>query len=200
MDIFDHTGQYACFSPVLQAAERLERAGVPALVAIDGRCGSGKTTLAALLAAKFPCNVFHTDDFYLPPASRIPGWESVPCANLDLDRLDREILRPVLAGEDVDYRPYRCASGDFAPAIRIPFRPLNVLEGSYALHPALRMRYTLRIFLTCSPEEQTRRLQAREGDRFPLFQHRWIPLEESYFRTCGVEACCHIILHTDSIP
>lgn len=39
----------------------------PVLIALDGRCGSGKTTLAAQLAEQFPGSaVFHTDDYYLP--------------------------------------------------------------------------------------------------------------------------------------
>ena len=36
----------------------------PVLVALDGRCGSGKTTMAAALAERFPDSiVLHTDDF-----------------------------------------------------------------------------------------------------------------------------------------
>ena len=37
------------------------------LVAIDGRCAAGKTTLAASLQAQLGCNVFHMDDFFLRP-------------------------------------------------------------------------------------------------------------------------------------
>ena len=37
------------------------------IVAIDGRCGSGKTTLAAELKRVYPCELIHTDDFFLRP-------------------------------------------------------------------------------------------------------------------------------------
>jgi uridine kinase len=37
------------------------------IVAIDGKCTSGKTTLAAKLAEIYDCNVFHMDDFFLRP-------------------------------------------------------------------------------------------------------------------------------------
>ena len=186
---------YARFFPALLAVDRLVRSGRPAIVAIDGRCGSGKTTLAALIARLFPCNVFHADDFYLPFDRRIPGWETIPCANMDLDRLDREVLAPTLAGEDVAYRAYNCPSGAFKPVVPTPFRPLTVVEGSYSTHPSLRDKYALRIFLTCPPEEQAARLQAREGDYYPMFQRRWIPLEEGYFSACGVEDGCQIVLN-----
>ena len=42
------------------------------VVAIDGKCTSGKTTLAARLAEIYDCNVFHMDDFFLRPEQRTP--------------------------------------------------------------------------------------------------------------------------------
>lgn len=75
-------------------------AGRPVLIALDGRCGSGKTTLAAQLAEHFPGSLtIHTDDYYLPPAQRVPGWETLPCANMDLKRLRAEVLNPARAGQ-----------------------------------------------------------------------------------------------------
>ena len=75
----------------------------PVLIALDGRCGSGKTTLAGQLAEQFPASiVFHTDDYYLPPDQRIPDWEKTPCANMDLARLREELLRPARAGRADD--------------------------------------------------------------------------------------------------
>ena len=37
------------------------------IAAIDGRCGAGKSTLAAQLQAQLSCRVFHMDDFFLRP-------------------------------------------------------------------------------------------------------------------------------------
>ena len=34
------------------------------LVAIDGNCTAGKTTLADKLLTEFDCNVFHMDEFF----------------------------------------------------------------------------------------------------------------------------------------
>ena len=96
--------------PALRAVLSL-RAGV---VGIDGRCGSGKTTLAAALAARLPCRVLHTDDFYLPPAGRRADWQQVPAANMDLERLRREVLLPAQAGQPITLRAYRCAAGDLS--------------------------------------------------------------------------------------
>ena len=107
----------------------------PLVLALDGRCGSGKTTLANGLAAQLPgCTLLRTDDFYLPPAQRIPDWAHTPCANMDLTRLRDEALRPAYAGQTVAYRAYSCrerglsapgaaaraAAGDFRGQLQSP--------------------------------------------------------------------------------
>lgn len=172
----------------------------PVLVALDGRCGSGKTTWAARLAAQFPaCAVFHTDDYYLPPAQRIPDWAVTPCANMDLLRLRDELLRPARAGQPVAYRAYSCREGAYRPEQRISPQPLYLVEGSYSHHPFLADCYDLRIFVTCSNETQTRRLQAREGERYQNFVQRWIPLEEGYFSEFTIEAAADLVVDTTDL-
>ena len=170
------------FAPALEALTALAGRKEPVIAAIDGRCGSGKTSLARLAAERLSCPVVHTDDFYLPFDRRAPDWRSVPCANMDLARLEREVLAPFSAGELTTYRPYRCMEGRFGPETALPAGGLLLVEGSYSLHPALAGYYALRIFLTCAPDEQERRLREREGARFSAFADTWIPLEEAYYR------------------
>lgn len=170
----------------------------PVLVALDGRCGSGKTTLAAQLAEAFPGSVtVHTDDYYLPPAARVPGWENIPCANMDLRRLRAEVLEPARAGRSFVYKAYSCREDAYLPPMACAPARLILIEGSYSLHPALAACYDLRIFVTCSKAEQTRRLQAREGARYAAFAQRWIPLEEGYFAKYGIEQSADLILDTE---
>jgi len=170
----------------------------PVLVGLDGCCGSGKTTLAGLLAQRLPgCTVLHTDDYYLPLDRRTPDWIHTPAANMDLDRLRAEVLDPARAGQPFRTRAYSCRLGRYLdPAEHRP-GALVLVEGSYSHHPALADRYDLRIFLRCSPAEQARRLQAREGDRYPLFVQRWIPLEEGYFARYRIPEQADLVLETD---
>lgn len=108
----------------------------PVLVALDGRCGSGKTTLAAQLARQFPQSIIvHTDDFYLPPASRVANWEQIPCANMDLERLRAQVLTPARAGQAIPYRAYSCQAGAYLPEQCFAPQPLVIVEGSYSCHP-----------------------------------------------------------------
>lgn len=185
------------YSFLFTALAPLALSGRPALVAIDGRCGSGKTGLARLIAQVFPCNVFHMDDFFLPFELRTLERLAAPGGNVDYERADREVLSPLRRGEDVLLRPFDCHTGALKPAERVPFRPLNLIEGSYAHHPALAGRYDLKIFLTCGQEEQRRRLLEREGPQGVIpFLERWIPLEERYFDALGIEDAADLSVDT----
>lgn len=184
----------------LLTAALAQRPAKPLVLALDGRCGSGKTTMAAALAEQFPDSiVLHTDDFYLPPAQRVDGWEHIPCANMDLTRLRDEVLRPAKAGKPVPYRAYSCREGTYRPAQLLPAQPLVILEGSYSHHPLLAPYEDFRVFMTCSDAEQTRRLQAREGDRYANFAARWIPLEEGYFAQYGIEERADFVVDTTNV-
>ena len=55
---------------VCAALQALPENGAPRIVALDGRCAAGKTTLAARLQQRSGCNVVHMDDFFLRPAQR----------------------------------------------------------------------------------------------------------------------------------
>ena len=102
----------------------------PILIALDGRCGSGKTTLAAQLAERFPgSRTIHTDDYYLPPAKRVPGWETLPCANMDLKRLRAEVLNPARAGQPFSYLAYSCREGAYLPPVSCQPARLVIVEG-----------------------------------------------------------------------
>lgn len=190
------TEEYAGYFPALLYIAALVEQGTPAIVAIDGRCGSGKTRFAELIARLYPCNLFHMDDFYLPPGQRAEGWETTPGGNMDFARFLREVLAPAYAGRDVIYRPYDCQTGALKAPTRMPAALLTIVEGSYSQHPALKSRFDLRIFLTCSKAEQRRRLKAREKDRFASFEARWIPMEERYIRACGIDRSSELILDT----
>ena len=144
-------------------SDRLARQSA-VLVALDGRCGSGKTTLAAQLTEHFPQSItVHTDDFYLPPSRRVTGWEKIPCANMDTQRLRDEVVAPARAGQAFSYQAYSCREGAYLPPRPLGPAPLVIVEGSYSHHPSLAPCYDIRIFVTCSPDEQARRLRRRRG-------------------------------------
>ena len=170
------------------------------LVAIDGPCASGKTTLAAELSARLSCPVIHMDHFFLRPEQRTPERLAEPGGNLDRERFAKEVLAPLREGKDVSYRPFVCSTMTLGEPISIPHAPVTVIEGSYSCHPDLRESYDLCLFTTIDPAEQEGRLLAREGEaKLEVFKARWIPMEEAYFKAFDVPAYCRVLEDTDGI-
>lgn len=175
-------------------------AGRPLLIALDGRCAAGKSTLAAALQAETGCNVVSMDHFFLRPEQRTAERLAEPGGNVDRERFREEVLLPLSAGEEISYRPYNCHLQELDAPLRLEPGALTVVEGAYSCHPDLWDFYDLRVFLTVSPEEQLRRLRKRNGpDRAVVFQNRWIPLEEKYFAAFRIRERCQLCFSTDGI-
>lgn len=163
----------------------------PIIIAIDGRCASGKTTLAIELQKKYGCNVIHMDHFFLRPEQRTEERLQTPGENVDHERFLEEVLLPLKEGKNFAYRPYNCQRQQLSEPIEISPKKITIIEGSYSCHKSLWEYYDLRIFLTVEPEEQLRRIKAREGiQKAEIFREKWIPLEEKYFATYRMEQRC----------
>ncbi|WP_137656740.1 uridine kinase family protein [Bifidobacterium moukalabense] len=181
---------------VIGRMERLLTEGRCAFVAIDGPCASGKTMFAARLHDRFGGNVLHMDDFFLRPEQRTPERFAEPGGNVDHERFEAEVLKPLAAGEPVRYRPWDCRTGDFATSRIIEPAPLTVVEGSYSMHPALRGYYDLMICLAIDLTEQLRRLEARNPRMLRRFIDEWIPLENRYFELTDTQEGADLLIDT----
>jgi len=164
------------------------------LIAIDGRCAAGKTTLAAHLRQAFSSNVIHMDDFFLHPEQRTPERMKEPGGNVDYERFQQEVIIPLRQGQSFSYQPYDCHTQVMADEITVEPRAVNIIEGAYSCHPVLRGYYDYRIFLTVNPDEQYQRIISRNGEQGAAqFNEKWIPLEEQYFLFHKVLECCDAI-------
>lgn len=177
--------------------QALADSGRTAIVAVDGRCGSGKTALGVALGRAFGCPVVHTDDYYLPFVRRPQNWKATPAANMDFARLRAEVLDPLRAGRDGVYRAYNCHADCFVSETPLPAGQPLILEGSYSHHPVLG-GYDLTVFVTCTSACQEQRLRAREGVNYDMFRSCWIPLEEGYFSVFDIENKADCVVDTDT--
>lgn len=164
------------------------------LVAIDGSCASGKTTLAEKLAQSVDCNVFHMDDFFLRPQQRTRQRLAQPGGNVDYERFREEVLTPLLAGKAVTYRPYDCGTGLLAAPVTVQPKPVTIIEGSYSHHPFFGDCYDLRIFLMVRPEIREERIRQRPAFLQKRFFEEWIPMEQWYFQTFSIPENSHLVL------
>lgn len=166
-----------------------------AIIAIDGRCAAGKTTLARQLGEQFSCNVLHMDDFFLRPEQRTEARLQQAGGNVDHERFLSEVLLPLKAGAPFAYRPYDCHTQSLQPPVEVTPTPLTIVEGSYSCHEALWEHYDLRIFLDVEKEVQLRRILVRNGEEGAArFTALWIPLEEAYFSARDLRNRCELYL------
>ena len=170
----------------------------PVLVAIDGRCASGKTTTAALVAEKLKCSVVHMDDFFLQSNQRTAERLSEPGGNVDYERVEAEVLQPAKCGLPIQYQKFDCSRMELGETVRIMPDRFIVVEGAYSCHPKLRDYFDLRIFMSIDAKTQMARIKKRNGDeRAQMFRDRWIVLEENYIRECNVRECCQMCLQAE---
>lgn len=165
------------------------------VVAIDGGSAAGKSTLAALLQSVYLCNVFSMDDFFLRPFQRTPERLDEPGGNVDYERFEKEVLEPLKTGNPFSYRPYDCSVQELAEEKRAEPCSLNIVEGVYSLHPRLSDAYDLKVFLGIGPEEQSRRLLARNKEMYPRFVREWVPMENKYFDAFKPVSRCDLVFH-----
>lgn len=185
------------FSP-LEEIMKLSQKEEPQIIAIDGRCGSGKTTFSEILQQNFDCNVFHMDDFFLPKELKTADRLSEPGGNVHYERVLEQILLPLANQETVKLIPFNCSINDLDQAVSVPYKKLNIVEGVYALHPALEKYYDYKIFMTVDSGVQVERIRKRNASKLHKFIDEWIPLEEKYFNTLGIEEKADYIINTSS--
>ena len=169
----------------------------PVFVAVDGRCASGKTTLAEILKQKGSCQVIHMDDFFLRQSQRTPERFAEPGGNVDRERLAEEVLEPLKQGQSALVRRMDCSVMEIKDKETITPQGVIVIEGSYALHPELRKYYNLSVFMDVESKDQLERIRKRNGDnKLVMFENRWIPMEEQYFSSCSVKECADLYINT----
>ena len=151
------------------------------LVAIDGCCGAGKTTLGEMLAERCGCTLIHMDDFFLRPEQRTQQRYAEPGGNVDYERFREEVLLPLKAGKPFAYRPFDCKTLTLKEPVFVEPGALTIVEGSYSQHPYFEGPYDLKIFLTVDPELQRRRILERPAFLHRQFFEQWIPMENRYF-------------------
>jgi len=151
------------------------------IVAIDGDAAAGKSAFADLLKQIYQCNVLPMDHFFLPPAKRTPQRLAEPGGNVDYERFKQEVQTPLLAGKPFTYRPFDCGIWDFGGEIAVYPGRLTIIEGAYALHHTLTDVYDIKVFMKIGPEEQMRRILARNSPEMAeKFREIWIPMEKKY--------------------
>lgn len=157
----------------------------PLLLGIDGQGGSGKSTLAREIVGKFdrPAIVVEGDDFYrdMPDEERVKlspseGFEQY----FDWQRLAKEVLLPVRAGESVlRYQRYDWGNARMGDWVESPMPDIVIVEGVYTLRPTLRDLSDVKVYVEAGAEVRLKRHIDR-AENSNEWINRWVAAEDFY--------------------
>ena len=166
------------------------------LIAIDGKCASGKTTLGFYLKQEFDGNLFHLDDFFLQKEQRTESRLNEIGGNVDYERFRAEVIEPILAGESVKYRPFSCKTLELGECIDVMPKRVSIIEGSYSQHEYFGDIYDIKVFMEIDEDKQIENIRMRNGEeQLEVYKNRWIPKEEAYFKAFQIREKSDIIVN-----
>lgn len=147
-------------------------AGNVRVLAIDGRSGAGKSSLADALSAELRWPVFHLQDVY-------PGRGGLAAA---AERMALWVVMPLLGGADPRWRRYDWTRGRSAEWRSTPVADGLIVEGCGCGAADVRPYLSLLVWVEAPEEVRRRRLDAR-ADAEVHAPHRdaWTRQEDAFY-------------------
>ena len=155
------------------------------VVAIEGNSGTGKSFFANALQKYYGCGVICADDFFLPAQMRTQERLATIGGNIHFERL-AETLKKLKTFRDFDYLAFDCATQTYTQKTYTA-SPVNIVEGCYSLHPALKDFYDIAILVTADKATRQQRIFLRDGEEtFQRYLQEWIPKEDEFLKTLSL--------------
>ena len=144
-------------------------AGQTRVIAIDGRSGSGKTSLAARLRPALGAPVVALEDLY-------GGWDGL---ERGIDLLVSEVLKPLSAGRAAQVPRYNWGTATWeAPRVLAPPEVL-IVEGAGAGARRAAAYASLLIWIEEAESVRKKRALDRDGATFAPYWDTWAAQEEA---------------------
>jgi uridine kinase len=185
---------------------RLLKQKNPVLVALDGRSGTGKSTIAQAITSRVEGIILVSDDFY--SGGNDDAWSGLSAREkvdqvIDWQRMRAQVLEPLLAQKPASWHPL-----DFQPQIgwigwkdqtvKLEPAPVILLDGVYSARPELSDLVDLAVLVEADDEVRRKRLVIREGQAFMERWHKlWDGAEDYYFTHIRPRSSFDIVVRND---
>lgn len=194
---------------VAEVRRLLAERETPIVVALDGGSGSGKSTVASLIAEELGAAWIQSDDFFAADISDAEWEIRTPEARamdaIDWRRLRVEALEPLRAGRSAKWHAF-----DFEAGVRpdgtymmrrnwVEREPsaVIVLDGAYSTRPELADLIDFSVLVDAPRGVRHERVARREnGDFLASWHARWDAAEEYYFTHVRPKSSFHCVVVT----
>lgn len=162
------------------------------VIALDGKCGSGKTTISNILESKY--SVIHIDDFFLSKKQK-ESCKVKLNSNLDYDLIMSNLEKVILAMKNnvskIKIICFNCTSQSYYEKELI-LKDKLIVEGVYASSPKIAKYIDKIAYLYVDKKTQEERIKTRKLSN--RFFHEWIPQENKYFTDFDIFRHCDVII------
>ena len=135
----------------------------PAIIAISGFGGAGKSTFAIELGIEMCIPVIGVDSFIIDLSiTNYSNWELI-----DFSRLESEVLIPFSKGDaTICYGQFDWNSNSVLNKKQVSHNGLIIVEGVGLFRPELLKYFHLRVWIDCSIEEAIKRGKKRDRETY----------------------------------
>ena len=154
----------------------------PVIIAIDGRSGAGKTTLAIELAARLrehhKVSLFHLEDIY-------PGWNGLAAG---IERYVTTVLAPLHRGDSAEWVSWDWTAHYDGDTRTTQPAEIVLVEGVGAAAEAARPYLAAAIWADSPEQDRRSRALARDGESYEPYWDDWAAQEEAWLAGDDVPA------------
>lgn len=166
------------------------------MIVIDGKSGTGKSTLAKQLAEVLDASLIKCDDFYA--GGDLSYWKTLTTAEkndrvINWRRIKTEALVPLTSGKAASWKPF----GSSKVVVSTP-KSVVILEGAYSSRKELNDFVNFKILVETPEDLRENRIREREGSGYDEEWHAlWKPAMDYYFEVTQPRSSFDLVISTN---